>query len=122
MQRSHKLIVVLLLIFQGDVLGQQNLKKFPQIEASTITGTNSFMPGIIKLPAKKYFKKDDDNPIQSKNLLKALPADWYSTHLGFFCKKELQLEKMIAVPFRFRIGSLDYVNYLEQKPNTTRPQ
>ena len=109
-------------MFQGEIFGQQNVKEFPEIKASAIKGHYSFMPGIMKLPVKNYFKNDDGNPSQNKTLLKILPSAWYSTHLGFFCKKELQLEKMIAVPFRFRIGSLDYVNYLEQKPNATRPR
>lgn len=41
----------------------------------------------------------------------------YASRLGFFCKKELQLDRISPVPIRFRLGSSDYVNYLEQKPN-----
>jgi hypothetical protein len=40
---------------------------------------------------------------------------YYSKNLGFFCRKEWQLQQATRLPLRIRLGSLDYVNRLEGK-------
>ena len=46
-----------------------------------------------------------------------ISADYYTQGFGFFCKKELQFEKATKIPLRFRLGTLQYNDYLEGKPN-----
>lgn len=56
-------------------------------------------------------------PLDSlKNLpLRVLASNYYSSNLPFFCKQELQIQKLVKVPVKFRIGSVDEVDKLEGK-------
>lgn len=64
-------------------------------------------------PSQQSFAQKMDS--LRKSPVKIISSDHYVKGLGFFCKKELQLEKATKIPFRFRLGSLDYLNKLEGK-------
>ncbi len=59
------------------------------------------------------------SPASSQIIIPALPAsipaDFYTRHFGFFCKRELAVEKATKLPIRFRLGSLQQCNYYEGK-------
>jgi hypothetical protein len=42
----------------------------------------------------------------------------YQKHLAAACKAELYIEKATNIPLRFRVGSIEQSDYLEQKPNS----
>lgn len=44
-----------------------------------------------------------------------LPANFATCNFGFFCKQELRLEKQVHIPIKFRLGSIEYTNWLEGK-------
>lgn len=43
-------------------------------------------------------------------------ACWSPAQQPFFCRIEHQLGKKTQVPFKFRLGSVEYVDWLEGKP------
>jgi hypothetical protein len=57
---------------------------------------------------------------QSKPIISAAPiisSNFYTQNFGFFCKKELQLEKITKIPFKFRLGSVQQCDWMEGKAN-----
>lgn len=57
-------------------------------------------------------KKNSFNPLKNQQ---EIPAAYAYKDLAFFCKIEVQLEKVVKLPVKFRLGSVDYVDYLEGK-------
>ena len=142
-QRISSFLVVLLLIFSGKISGQQvtvndtvwvsnrdGLGK----SAPASSAPKFFMPGnqdLVKMPVRKGVSGGFDlekmlrpdsktmNPARSSMsyLLRTTPVapSYYASRLGFICRKELQLDKITPIALRFRLGSLDYVNWMEGK-------
>lgn len=81
----------------------------------------------LKRPIKvtdKYFTGflKNNPPVSPKpNFFSRQPViagNFYTQNFGFFCKKELQLEKLTKVPLKFRLGSVQQCDWLEGKPNS----
>jgi hypothetical protein len=72
-----------------------------------------------KAAAQLNFKGGKDTA-EKKISLKVLPQNFYNQQLGFFCKKEIQLQKITLLPVFIRLGSKEYVDYLEKKPNAIK--
>jgi hypothetical protein len=47
-----------------------------------------------------------------------ISPNFYVKNLSFFCRQELRLEALTKIPFKFRLGSVQYVDWLEKKPNS----
>lgn len=58
--------------------------------------------------------------VAKKILFKPLPQNFYNQNPGYFCKKETQLQKFTSLPVFIRLGSKEYVDYLERKPNAVK--
>lgn len=113
-ERRFYFVVVLIFLFKGEIFSQEkNVENFPEIRTN--------------LPFKSPFAQEKKLTIMG--LLKqggrifsdpvARPLFLIGPNIPqtFFCKKEWEFEKATSIPLRFRLGSLEYTDYLEQKPN-----
>ena len=57
-------------------------------------------------------------PVANNFFILPVTGNYYTQHLSFFCKMEWKAEKKIKFPLRLRLGSVEYTDYMEQKPNT----
>ena len=117
-QRVVFFLVVFLLMFLGGGFAQK--KPFLPISPGAITICEFRTPFSNKVFVNNQLSIDQVNRI---SLIKQpVPANYYNQFLGLFCRKEWQLERAVSIPLRFRLGSLEYVNWLEQKPKTYKPR
>lgn len=128
-QRVFCFVVVLICLLNGEIFAQVNSEKIirdfnsPAFSYNdTMRYRNCFKTVNYKIQDNQAKYSDISDKKANYFLLNPVPINFYSQNLSFFCKKEFQIEKAIFIPLRFRLGSLEYVNYLEQKPNALKPK
>jgi len=107
-------------MLSGKIFSQQHLNDSSQLfyKAGNILHTLNTDKGFYKEISSDINVKKNYGPGNKNEMIpnaQGIDKCFYCNNLGFFCKKEIQLEKITSVPFRFRLGSLEYVNKLEGK-------
>jgi hypothetical protein len=128
-QRVFCFVVVFISLLNGEIFAQVKLEKIIKDFNSSAFPYNDTIRFKYCVQSMNYkisgTQKKNSNLLGNETnyfFLNPVPINFYSQNLSFFCKKEFQIEKAIFIPLRFRLGSLEYVNYLEQKPNALKPK
>lgn len=87
------------------------------LNSPAMTGLHMPPGGITKptaaLPALRALEPDAYSPAAEDAYFGG--GLYYVSHLGFFCKRELDIQKTTHLPVFFRLGSLESCNKLEGK-------
>ena len=79
---------------------------FCQVSPNIISGKTFFLKEVSKIIAAP---RGEPSPSM------LISPSFYSCNLAFFCRQELKLEKVTKIPFKFRLGSVQQVDFLEGK-------
>jgi hypothetical protein len=125
MNGNAKILFFCMIFVGGDAFGQTNGVKTSIFEplrkeklilipyntsSLNIKSDWNIRPQLKTRPANISMKITDIN----YNIIR---PDFYTQNFGFFCKKELQLEKIVRVPVKIRLGSVQQCDWLEGKRN-----
>ena len=67
------------------------------------------------IPVVFFMVQPDLSIIKQPVLPHQLPGNFYAKQLPFFCNKELQVQKAVGFPIKFRVGSVEDCDKLEGK-------
>ena len=116
-ERRFYFVVVLIFLFNGEIFAQEkNVENFPEFK--TILPLKDHFSQEKKRNIRALLKQDQ-SVFSNSTFFSGRPLSFLQPNIPqtFFCKKEWQFEKATSIPLRFRLGSLEYTDYLEKKPN-----
>gem|GEM_PF-4791905 len=98
-------------VHPGWLLPRLQIRSLQEMQTSSVFSANP------RLASPALYASPESRPASSGAWIRpSLPAgNFYFCQLGFFCKEEWKLEQSSHIPFRFRLGSLAYCDYLEGK-------
>ena len=121
MKRFYKIIVFAAFCFRPGIISAQN-----QVNITfgrVLFSAEKVAPvSMYKLPKKlptvgfhvvSHPKMAIQPVFQAPSVVSTINNNYYTQRFGFFCKRELEVEKITGVALRFRLGSLDYCNKIE---------
>jgi len=115
MKRRIILSFFFLYLFYGILYGQEDSNRFLYFNDINQIGFLNENLHVKNHYCKKGVESFKTRVRKHTLSIKFLPVNYYTSHLGFFCKQELKLERAINLPVRLRLGSLDYSNWMEGK-------
>jgi hypothetical protein len=87
------------MIFAVNSLNAQQISPKPST-------SNTFSYSFVN---NSYSKLYNNLPVSN------IPSNFYCTNLGFFCKQEIKIENAVKIPLKFRLGSVQYCDWMEGK-------
>ena len=127
MQRKKTFLVVCFSILTGTLWAQAGVpvllinkglgRALPLVNEVTLLHSQPVYNGLSRRIAMME-SGGFDYAVPVNILPDAYGSGYYIGNLGYFCKKELQIEKTTHLPLRFRVGSLEENNRMEGKPGS----
>lgn len=94
------------------------LKQFQSFQPKKVSLINPVLPPVKPSSTEEAplaFNRFDILQSAATKPFNSSPLIYNYYELAFFCKIEVELEKSVQLPVKFRLGSVDYVDWLEGK-------
>jgi hypothetical protein len=126
MNGNAKFLFFCMIFVASSAFGQKNIKKL--LINNELYKSKLAVSKYKNVTSSNYGLKNDSLSSQKLTINKSAVAitpisyslispNYYTQNFGFFCKKELQMEKLTKIPFKFRLGSVQQCDWLEGKLN-----